>query len=373
MLNTKRRLVILLLLLIMGGLSVSSIVLARVLDLGSNVQDPLYFDSSTNSKFLYNNGTQVLDLSFTSTPLNTTHYQAEISYGLAVFRYNVTPDGRYIDEGRITNNYSIFWVHIIEAGSGGSETIQNVGRNFSIFDNIGILGSPNTEYKLTITATYVYWPEEAGLQGAQFSLIFEVRNLNDVLIASGEMDLTCGMLFHLEIGTSDGLRTLKLIDTTYDISRNRFSGLPWIIGVSIATPCIVFLYLRYWKKEELTPTIETTFLVAAGSSVLLVDFFIDIWMYAPLGFAGNLLLHTGVVGIFAAFCLWKRYGLKWVIPGILEIAYVGVMVLVTGDSYVPHLTAFMGLTVTWLILLYISGVQHSQSKSKLGKLVSTVV
>jgi hypothetical protein len=211
------------------------------------------------------------------------------------------------------------------------------------------------------------------LQGAQFSLIFEVRSLSDVLVASGEMDMTCGMLFHLEIGTSDGLKTLKLVGTTYDISRNRLSGIPWIIGVCIATPCIVFLYSHYRKKEQMPLTIETTFFVAAAGSVLLVDFFIDIWMYAPLGFAGNLLLHAGVVGIFAAFCLWKQYGLKWVIPGILEIAYVGVMVLATGDSYVPHLTAFMGLTVTWLVMLYASGVPHPQSKSKLGKLVSNVV
>lgn len=373
MLKTKRRLVILLLVVIMAGIMVFSIVAARVLNLGSNVQDPLYFDSSTNSKFLYNNGTQVLDLYFASIPLNATHYQADISYGPNVFRYNVTPDGRYIDNGRVTNNYSIFWVHIVLAGSGGSETTQNIGRNFSIFDNIGILGAKNTEYKLTITATSVYWPEEAGLQGAQFSLIFEVRNLGGMLIASGEMDLTCGMLFILEIGTVDGLCSLKLIDTNYDISRNRLSGLPWIIGVSIATPCMVFLYFRYRKKEELNTTIETTFFVAAGSAVLLVDFYIDVWMYAPLGFAGNLLLHAGIVGIFAAFCLWKQYGLKWVIPGILEIAFVGVIVLATGDSYVPHLTAFMGLTVTWLVMLYASGVQHPQSKSKLGKLVSNIV
>lgn len=373
MLTTKRRLVILLLLVIMGGISVFSIVAARVLNLGSNTQDPLYFDSSTNSKFLYNNGTELLDLYFTSTPLNATQFQAEISYDLKVFRFNVTPDGRYIDGARVTDNYSIFWVHIIVAGSGGSEVGQNVGRNFSIFDTIGILGDPNTEYKLTITDTSVYWPEEAGLLGAQFSLIFEVRSLGGLLVASGEMDMTCGMLFHVEIGTSNGLQTLKLIETDYDISRNRISGIPWIIGVCIATPCIVFLYSHYRKKEEIPLTIETTFLVAAGGAVLLVDFFIDIWMYAPLGFAGNLLLHVGVVGIFAAFCIWKQYGFKWVIPGILEIAYVGVMVLATGDSYVPHLTAFMGLTVTWLVMLYASGLPHPQSKSKLGKLVSNIV
>jgi len=373
MLSTKRRLIILLILIISGGISVSSIVLARVLNLGTNVQDPLYFSRLTSSKFLYNNGTELMDFYFDSVPLNATHYQANITYGWTAINYNVTSDGRFIDNGRVTSNYSIFWVHIIESGSAGSEFSKNIGRNFSIFDNIGILGVKNTEYKLTITANTVYWPVEPGLLGAQASLTFEVRNLAGVLVATGVMDVTCGMLFQLNIGASGGLRTLKLIDTTYDISRNRLSGLPVVIATIIIAPCSVFLYSRYRKKEKMGLTIETTFLVATGGLILLVDFYIDIWMYAPLGFAGNLLLHAGVVAIFAVFCLWKKYGLKWITPGILEIAFVGVIVLATGDSYVPDLTAFMGLTVTWLILLWISGVEHHQSQSKLGKLVSNIV
>ena len=372
MLSTKRRLIILIVLLVSGGISVSSIVLARVFNFGTNVQDPLYFSRTTSSKFLYNNGSQIMDFYFDSVPLNAT-YQAEITYGSTIIQYNVTSDGRYIDTGRITNNYSIFWVHIVEPGSVGSEFGKNIGRNFSIFDSIGILGAVNTEYKLTITANTVYWPVESGLLGAQASITFEIRSLAGVLIATGVMDLTCGMLFQLNIGVFSGLRTLKLIDTTYDISRNRLTGLPVIIATIIVAPCLVFLYLHYRKKENMELTIETTFLVATGGLILLVDFYIDIWMYAPLGFAGNLLLHAGVVAIFAVFCLWKKYGLKWVLPGILEIAFVGVIVLATGDSYVPHLTAFMGLTVTWLILLWISGVEHHHSQSKLGKLVSNIV
>jgi len=373
MLSTKRRLIILLILIISGGISVSSIVLARVLNLGTNVQSPLYFSRITASKFLYNNGTEIMDLTFDSVPLDATHYQANITYGATRINYSVTSDGRFIDNGRVTNNYSIFWVHIIKPGSAGSEFAKNIGLNFSIFDNVGVLGPIDTEYNLTITGSTVYWPTEPGLLGAQASLTFEVRTLAGVLVATGVMDRTCGMLFQLNIGSSSGLRTLKLIETTYDISRNRLSGLPVVITTIIIAPCLVFLYSHYRKKEAMGLTIETTFLVATGGLILLVDFYIDIWMYAPLGFAGNLLLHSGVVAIFAVFCLWKKYGLKWVIPGILEIAFVGVMVLATGDSYVPHLTAFMGLTVTWLILLWISGVEHYRSKSKLGKLVSNIV
>lgn len=374
MLTTKRRLAILLIVMIGALISVSSIVLARVFDLGSNVQDPLYFDSSTNSKFAWNNGTQVINLSFTSTPLNSTAYQAEISYLTTVIQYNVTPDGRFIDNGRITDNYSIFWVHIIESGSGGSETQQNVGKNFSIWDNIGILGAPNTEYVLTITAQNTYWPEEGPLHGAQFSLVFEVRTLSEVLVASGEMDYTCGMLFFLNIGGTGNLSTLKLLDTNYDISRNRLTGFPIVIITTIATPILLFLYLKYKRQEDNEKIIDTTFLVAMGGVIITVDFFIDIWMYAPLGRTGNLLLHLAVVAAFSIFCLWRKYDLKWgLIPGFLEVAYVFSITTVTGDSYVPHLTAFMGLTITWLIMLWASGVQHYEAKTKLGKIVKHFV
>jgi len=374
MFSTKRRLAIFLIVIIGAGISVGSIFLARYLNLGSNEQDPLYFDSPTYSKFAYNNGSQVMDLLFTSTPLNSTHYQAEISYGLNVVKFNVTPDGRFIDNGLVTNNYSIFWVHIVKSGTAGSELQEHVGRNFSIWDNIGILGSPNTEYVLTITAQDVYWPEEGPLLGAHFSLVFEIRTLSNVLVATGEMDYTCGMLFFLNIGGTGNLSTLKLLDTNYDISRNRLTGFPVVIASIIATPIILFLYLKYKRKEDMAKIIDTTFLVAMGGIIIAVDFFVDIWMYAPLGRGGNLYLHLGVIAAFSIFCLWRKFDLKWgLIPGFLEVAYVFTITLVTGDSYVPHLTAFMGLTITWLIMVWASGVQHYQAKTRLGKLIKQFV
>ena len=372
MLSTKQRLIILLLLLIIGLIPVSAIVLARVLNLGTNVHDPLYFDSVKISTFEYNNGTHVIPLTFNSV-LNGTSYQAEVSYGGNDFMFNITPDGRFVDNLRETNNYSIFWVHIVVTGSGGSETTEQVGRNFSIWDNFGILGAPNTEYVLTVTAQSTYWSEEAGLHGAQFSLLFVVRDLSNRLIANGEFDYTCGMLFFLSIGDGNGLSTLKLLDTTYDISRNRLTGIPWVIGVIIGAPCIVFAFLHFKKKEELDTTIEMTFLTAMAGVTILVDFFIDIWFYAPLGRSGNLYLHLSIVGVYALYCLWRKLHLKYILPAFIEVAYVFTITLVTGDSYVPHLTAFMGLTITWLIMLWVSGFKHRQSKSKLGKLISNIV
>ncbi len=371
--TTKRRLLILIILIVMGVIPVTAIVMARVLNLDTNLHDPLYFDSATTSDFRFYNGTHLTNLAFDAIPVNATHAQANITLGTTTYLYNVTPDGRFIDNTVTTNNYSIFWVHIVVTGSTGSETTDQIGRVFSIWDNIGILGAINTAYNLTITGKSTYWPEEGPLHGAQFSLIFEVRDAGNGLIATGEMDFTCGMLFILNIGDGNGLTTLKLVNTNYDISRNRLTGIPWVIAVNIGMPCIVFAYLHFKKKEELDLTIETTFLVAMAGVTILVDFFIDIWYYAPLGRSGNLYLHLGIVGIYVIFCLWRKIHLKYVIPAFLEVAYVFTITLVTGDSYVPHLTAFMGLTVTWLIMLWVSGFKHRESKSKLGKLISNFV
>ncbi len=375
MLRTKIRLRILIVVLISMGISVGSIVLARVLNLGTNLQDPLYFDSSTSSRFRYDNGTQIQYLDFVSTPLNSTHSFCNISLnGQPLTWFFVNQSGQYIDPitNQPTNNDTIFWVHIVEPGSGGSETTETVGKNYSIFDPVGIIGAPNNEYLLTVTAKYVYWSEEAGLQGAQFSLKFEVRNLSGVKIAEGEMDYTCGMLFNIKISAGN-FRSLELIQTNYDISRNRFTGTPVAIGVAIGAPILCFCFLHFRKKWAIADNLTVTILIAFGETIMIVDFFIDIWMYAPYGLIGNLLIHGIVTALFAAYALWKNLGLKWTIPAILEILFVGIIVLVTGDSYVPHLTAFMGLTISWLCLLWASGYERIPSTTKLGKLISEFV
>jgi hypothetical protein len=372
MISTRRRLRILLIVIISMGIALSSVVLARVLNLGTNLQDPLYFNSPTHSQFLYNNGSQVTTLDFDSIPIDSNHAICNITLNGEPFgQFNVTPDGRYIDPlyGE-TNNYTIFWVHIVVGA--GSETVSHIGHNYSIFDPIGILGAPNSEYNLTITEKYVYWAERPGLNGAQFSLKFVVRDLTGVLIAEGEMDYTCGMLFVLSIG-SGNLRTLELTDTNYDISRNRLTGWPITLIIAVAAPALAFCFLHFYKKESLEKNLETTLLIAFGEIAFVVDIFVDVWMYAPLGFVGNLILHAVITGIFAIYALWRKVGLKWVIPAVLEIAFLVAMVGATSDSYVPHLTAFMGIMISWLCLLWVSGYERVPSKSKLGKIISEFV
>ena len=75
----------------------------------------------------------------------------------------------------------------------------------------------------------------------------------------------------------------------------------------------------------------------------------------------------------AAYAIWRKIGFKWSIPAILEILFLIAMVGATNDLYVPHLTAFMGLTISWLCLLWAMGYKWIPSKSKLGKLVSEFI
>lgn len=374
LLSTKRRLSIFILVFIGVVLAAIPVIIARTFDLGLNVQDPLYFDSQTHSRFLYDNGTIDGNLDVDSIPFNSTLATCNVTWGQLNWQFNVTPDGFYVDGGTPTNNQTIFWVHIVEPGSTGSEFQEHVGTNYSIWDPVGILGAPDTEYVLTIIDTLVYWAEEPPLHGAQFSLKFEVRDLNDTKVAEGEMDYTCGMLFVLTIGYGS-LRSLELIDTNYDISRNRLSVLPGAITVLIAGPIAVFAYLHFRRKEPRGLKLETTFLVATGGLVLFIDIVIDVWFYAtiPFGYRGNQFLHLMMVVVFAIYALWKKVGLKWVIPAFLELAFLGAMVQFTGDPYVPHLTAFMGLMITWLCLVWVSGYKREPAKSKLGKLFSEFI
>ena len=377
MFTTKRRLVIILIVILSAGFSLSSVIIARLVDLNVNAQDPLYFDSSYHSRFLYDNGTVIQNLDFDSIPLEmSSRAICNVTLnGMPFGEFNVTSDGRYIDPilGE-THNFTIFWLHIVAPDSMGSEMTVHVGENYSIFDPVGVLGAPNRTYTLFITENHVYWAEDPSLHGAQYSLKFEIRDLNDVKVGEGELDFTSGILFRLNIGAGN-LRTLKLIDTNYVISRNRLAGWPWTITFAIASPLIVFMYLFYRRKEPLQIALNTATLVAIGSAAFIIDIMIDVWMYAtiPLGFTGNLIIHGTMIGILIVYVMWQKVGVKWVIPAILELLFLGAMVGYTGDSYVPHLTAFIGVILTWLCLVWVTGYERIPSKRKFGKLISEVV
>jgi hypothetical protein len=219
----------------------------------------------------------------------------------------------------------------------------------------------------------VYWPLDPGLHGAQFA--FEVtfyNESNDAVMGQAMYDTTCGLLFTLEGGTP--FTEVKLLDTTYEISRNRMMSWPWALGLSAGVTIIAYVLMKKrWELEEETIR-EITLLMAIGVAVLMVDVYVDGWLYAIFGFMGNILLHISITLGLTAICFYQKYKLKWIIPAVLEIAFLIPMTMIVGDNYVPHLTAFMGMVITWLAMIWISGYPAQPEPPKtIGKLVSEFI
>jgi hypothetical protein len=77
---------------------------------------------------------------------------------------------------------------------------------------------------------------------------------------------------------------------------------------------------------------------------------------------GNFRLHACYTGAFLAICIWKKYGLKGAIPAILELGFVTGMSF-TDSTYVPYLTAFMGLMLSWIFMVILSGYKPQEART----------
>lgn len=68
---------------------------------------------------------------------------------------------------------------------------------------------------------------------------------------------------------------------------------------------------------------------------------------------------------YALVCIRLKCGLKWVLPAFLEVAFLFVMTRFVGDSYIPHITAFMGLLVTYFAMLFRNNIDKKKHDEKL--------
>ncbi|MGV9204117.1 MAG: hypothetical protein ACOC44_08900 [Promethearchaeia archaeon] len=365
MLSTKQRVHIVLILLISSAICGSMVVIARILDI--DAQDPLFFNRELFSEYRYDNGKEIREIRFEVDKVYKN--SAIVKYlidGEEKEKFTMSYDGYYIDNGNKTDYQSIFWIHITKKGELFSERLTQKGDKFKIIDPIGLLGNKNETYSLKITGNTNYWPQEPAIDGAQASFSFDILS---------EGGLTSGLVFKMTF-TKNTMGTLKIIDTNYDISRNRYSGWGWTLGFAIALPLIsYFLILKRGKLKvkNKDKRLEMTILILLGEIAFIVDIWVDVWLYARLGsFGANLLLHLGCTVFFAAVCLWKKYGLKWVIPAILELLFL--LAMSSADSsYVPYMTAFMGLYISWIFMVIGSGYKLQESRSKKAKLANNII
>ena len=274
MLPAKRRFFIFMAWVAMMVTTVSCLLLPAAFNSNINTRDPLYFDRPMVSTYEYNNGTDVMDLDFNVVSVGSNQSTLDVILGTDTVSLNYTFDGWYVPGDDPSTSQSIFWIHII--GGERSEFSENIGNSFNISDPAGLIGPVNASYNLTIVDNTAYWSVEPGLHGAQASLVFEITDWGGARVGSGLMDLTCGMVFELDVGSV----SMRLLRTSYDISRNRIFGFYVSIPVAVALPVLAWLFIilkkRVKQQEETRDVIMDTVLLtgfAAATSIaeILVD------------------------------------------------------------------------------------------------------
>ena len=363
MLKTKHRFFIIV--AIAAAIGSASLVNQIAIYLDINPQDPLFFAEQNVATFRYSDGVQSKTMLITVAELHSTWSNVSIELHAEEW-YNISRDGFYNG----TDRYTIFWLHAPNPLISGTDFGITPGRKFNVTDPIGLIGPKNENYTAIVDRKFVLWPLDAGLHGAQFAFLVTFYNATNYMVAQASYDTTCGLLFTLN-GGSNAYLQVELVETTYPISRNRMMSWPWALGLSMGVTVIAYVLMKKkWELEE-EQIKEITFLMAAGVAVIMVDIYVDVWFYAIFDFWGNMCLHLSVTFGLLALCFYQRYKLKWIIPAVLEIAYIIPMTFIVGDNYVPHLTAFMGLVISWLLIVYISGYPpQPESENKLEQIGS---
>ncbi len=366
MLRTKHRFLILI--TISLSIAAASLVNQIAVYLNINPQDPLLFDRQNTAYFYYDDGFNENNITLTVFQVEPNWSNVSLLVGSTQHYIAVNHEGFY----NFSNRNTIFWLHVPNPLTSEAYGIIP-GTVYNVTDTIGLIGPPGSNYTGIVTDKFVYWPNDPGVHGAQYAFVVTFRNAtNNAVMGIGTYDSTCGMLFTLEGGIP--FIQVRLLETSYEISRNRMMSWPWALGLSTGITVIAYVYMK--KKTELdTETItEITLLMTAGVAAIMVDIYVDVWLYALFDFMGNILLHLGVAIGLAIICFYQRYKLKWTIPAFLEVAFLIPMVYFMGDPYVPLMTAFMGLVITWIVMIFISGhPKQPESKTKIGKLISEFV
>ncbi|MHA2295672.1 MAG: hypothetical protein ACXAEU_22880 [Candidatus Hodarchaeales archaeon] len=331
-----------------------------------NPKDIYLFQENYTSFYRYENGSKDIrqELILKSNVLNATHTNVSIEYGNNNEWFLAHPNGTVYQDGVLQGNYSFWWIyvpnHFMMFGVKG-------GEEYSVIDPTGFLGAENNSYDLIITRKRVYWPtdmELTGLSGAQSSFDIDLYDRETKrLISQATLDITCGIIEVWE-GSQTGFVHLTLKNTNFPISRNRIVGIlvEMILGIIVVILSFLLMSKKWDNKflsrftQERDVNIEITLLLIAGIIAIVIEM-IDIWFYIYLGFWGNMGLHAAYTILLGLICWKQKYKYQWLVPAILEIAFVFSLNFVTGDPYVPPLTAFMGSLISWIAIVWASGIE----------------
>lgn len=371
MLDAKKRLAV----LIIGGLALIAPFVVNqlliLLDSPLNRTDISLYQTSSRIIYDYESGklndqTSTFDLIIQVPDPQTGFTSVRAEYGGKQVSFECDYEtGKVIQGGVVSEYYTMFFVPVENPMLTFGQPVEQ--SEFEIIDIIGFFGSENEIYTLQIGERKVYWDVNPGVDGAQFSLEITLYDSNGINIAEGLIDSTCGFLEVIQGGDSNAELTLSS-PGNYAMSRNRDNMLLWglIIGIPLPFVCFIILKQRDVDKEE---AMEFSLLVGVAVSVVLIDIIIDVWFYAWFGKDWMLYIHLIATALYGLVCLYLRYGIKWIFPAFLEVAFIFAMTNFVGDPYVPHLTAFMGLYASYLAMLFRSGLDKKGYDSKLDIII----
>ncbi|TXT60474.1 MAG: membrane protein of unknown function [Promethearchaeota archaeon] len=314
-----------------------------------NPTNPNIYKYSNEIIYNYRNGTkgEYSTLKISSKPDQSKEYTSvivELNDNLLI-TYECEYNSGYMKN---TETYSIFWVFTL------NNLLDPLGillesDEIKVMDPVGILGKVNETYSMVFEEKTVIYDVAPMLFGAQYSFEVELFNSNDRKLGSAIIDSTSGIL---EI--VDGTIDLELINPgIYPMSRHRLTIFGILLFTVVLFPVGVYLYYKYHKKFEKEDYLALTSLVAMGTSSVMIDFILDVWMYAFFGIIFMYSLHI----IFAiVYALLSHQFLKvnpiWITPLLIEMIFPIALTLHAGVPFYPALLVGVGSFSSFLFILF---------------------
>lgn len=235
--------------------------------------------------------------------------------------------------------YSLFWVHLANPITmvGSQETVWEA----RVRDGLGLLGEPGKTYTARSLEKFIFWDYVLSSQASYRAGIYD----GDTRVASAVYDMTCGMLFEL-VPNVGGWGRARLVGTGTDfpISRNRYMLAYAAVAFSIVILAwFAFQYARTGRDRKYK-ALDNLWYALAISLTLLIDYIYDSWFFAN-GDPTTAALHAAAIVILAF-----RFRL-WVIPMILELAWIFAYTWPTTGLLAPGVTFFPSMLVATAMML----------------------
>ncbi len=305
---------------------------------GISPKDPQFLDADYVSEFVAE------DALAASGPIEVRSEAGKklvVKQADSASEFAFSAEGTYLKGGQDTGTYPLFWIrlppqHQMVRRAHFTELVNQL----RVTDLTGLIGPAGAEYGVRNETTTILW---SWTLGSQFSHPIEIVDASGAVVASGLYDTTCGILEELSSYRDGKLGTLRLVKTSFPMSRNRNF---FFIYASLISACVL-VYHFVWRKKSTSSAalfaLETDLLLV-GIIAVMLDVFIDIWFFQWTGPWGLLGLHL----VAAGFVIW-RFGF-WGAFALFELFWA-VVLATASRSVIPQLAFCPALIITWFALV----------------------